>query len=285
MAATGEELTSVSYISHHLTNLVFGRFEDGTWGLAHSAEDIAEMGFMAFHIDSLGWSFGLGVIFLLMFWLVARKATAGIPGGVQNAIEMLVDFIDDITRSIFPYKNDMVAPMALTIFVWVFLMNLMDLVPVDWVPELFVLMGVDYMKIVPTTDVNITISMALCVFLLVIFYSVKQKGLGGFIGELAFHPFPKFLAPINFVLETVTLISKPVSLGLRLFGNLYAGEMIFILICLMYSSWVTVVFGGFLQWAWAVFHILIIVLQAFIFAVLTIVYLSQAYQTDEEHDH
>ena len=282
MAAAGE-LTRDSYISHHLTNLVFGRFEDGTWGFAANAQEIAAMGFMSFNVDSLGWSIGLGLIFLIVFWLIARKATAGVPSGAQNAVEMIVDFIDDTTRSIFPYQNPIVAPMALTIFVWVLLMNLMDLVPVDWVPTLFTLMGVEYMKIVPTTDVNITMSMAFCVFLLILFYSVKEKGLGGFIGELAFHPFPKFLAPVNLILETVTLVAKPVSLGLRLFGNLYAGEMIFILICLMYSGIVTAIFGGFLQWAWAVFHVLIIVLQAFIFAVLTVVYLSQAYDTGEEH--
>ncbi|MCY4655368.1 MAG: F0F1 ATP synthase subunit A [Gammaproteobacteria bacterium] len=282
MAAAGE-LTSNYYISHHLTNLVYGRFSDGTWGLAHSAEDIAEMGFMAFHIDSIGWSIGLGLLFLLTFWMVARRATSGIPKGLQNAVEMIVDYIDDMVRSVFPYQNKLMAPMALTIFVWVFLMNLMDLVPVDWVPALFALMGVEYMKIVPTTDVNITISMAMCVFILIIFYSIKIKGIGGFLGELAFHPFPKFLAPINLVLETVTLIAKPISLGLRLFGNLYAGEMIFILICLMYSSFVTIVFGGILQWAWAVFHVLIIILQAFIFAILSVVYIAQAHDTGEDH--
>ena len=281
--ASGGELTPEGYIAHHLTNLVWGKFPDGTWGLAHSAEEVASMGFWSIQLDSLGWSIGLGILFLSIFWGVARKATAGVPGGLQNAIEMIVDFIDDTAKSIFTYKNDMISPLALTIFVWVLLMNLMDLVPVDWVPELFKLMGVEYMKIVPTTDVNITMSMALSVFALVLFYSVKQKGIGGFIGELAFHPFPKFLAPINLILEGVTLISKPISLGLRLFGNLYAGEMIFILICLMYSSFVFVWFGGLLQWAWAVFHVLIIVLQAFIFAVLTVVYLAQAYDTGEEH--
>jgi F-type H+-transporting ATPase subunit a len=199
-------------------------------------------------------------------------------------VEAIVDFIDDTTRSIFTYKNDLVAPMALTIFVWVWLMNLMDLIPVDWIPGLASAMGIHYMKIVPSTDPNITMAMALSVFVLIIFYSIKCKGLGGFLGELAFHPFPKIAAPVNFVLEGVTLIAKPLSLGLRLFGNMYAGEMIFILIALMFTGGLVFgVFGGVLQWGWAVFHVLIITLQAFIFAVLTVVYLAQAHDVESEH--
>ncbi|MCE2437214.1 MAG: F0F1 ATP synthase subunit A, partial [Pseudomonadales bacterium] len=173
----------------------------------------------------------------------------------------------------------------LTVFVWVFLMILMDLVPVDWIPYTAALLGVDYMKIVPTTDVNITMGMALAVFGMVLFFSLRQKGIGGFIAELAFQPLPKFLAPVNLVLESITLIAKPVSLGLRLFGNLFAGEMIFVLICLMYGGgvWAFYLFGGALQWAWAMFHVLVIALQAFIFAVLTIVYVTQAYDTHGDH--
>ena len=205
------------------------------------------------------------------------------PGKLQNAVEMLVDFIDDTVSSIFNHRNDLIAPLALTIFVWVFLMNLMDLVPVDWIPQLAHALGVPYMKVVPTTDPNVTMGMALTVFALILFYSIRQKGPVGFLKELAFHPFPKILAPVNFILEGVTLLAKPLSLGLRLFGNLYAGEMIFILIALMYSGWMIGIFGGVLQWAWAVFHVLIIILQAFIFAVLTVVYLAQAYDVEEEH--
>jgi F-type H+-transporting ATPase subunit a len=197
---------------------------------------------------------------------------------------MIVDFVDDNVRSIFTYSNSMVAPLALTVFVWVFLMNLMDLVPVDWVPSLAYAAGIEYMKIVPTTDPNITLGMALAVFILIIFFSIVRKGLGGFLGELMFHPFPKIFAPVNLILEGVTLIAKPISLGLRLFGNLYAGEMIFILIALMYTGGLIMgIFGGVLQWAWAVFHVLIITLQAGIFAVLSVVYLAQAHDVESEH--
>ena len=197
---------------------------------------------------------------------------------------MIVEFIDDTVKGVFTYNNPLIAPMALTVFVWVFFMNLMDLIPVDWIPELAMLMGIGHMKVVPSTDPNITMSMAVSIFILMVYYSIKCKGLGGFFGELAFHPFPKFLAPLNLILELPTLIAKPLSLGLRLFGNLYAGEMIFILIALMYPAGLALgLFGGVLQWGWAVFHVLIIFLQAFIFTVLTVVYLAQAHEVGDEH--
>ena len=274
--------TSAEYIQHHLTNLTYGQHPDGTWGFAHSAEEAASMGFMSINVDSMGWSIGLALVFLGLFRMAASTATAGVPGAWQNFVEMIVDFIDTTTNEIFQYKNDLIAPLALTIFVWVFLMNLMDLVPVDWIPELAKLLGVSHMKIVPSTDPNITMAMALSVFVLILYYSIKCKGGIGFLKELSFHPFPPILAPINFILEGVTLIAKPLSLGLRLFGNMYAGEMIFVLIALMFGAGaVYFVFGGVLQWAWAMFHVLIITLQAFIFAVLTIVYLAQAHDVDE----
>jgi F-type H+-transporting ATPase subunit a len=272
------------YIQHHLTNLTFGQLPDGSWGLAHSAEEAAAMGFNAIHVDSMFWSVFTGLVFFFTFYAAARKATSGVPGGLQNFVEMIVDFIDDTTRSIFSYSNSLIAPMALTIFVWVWLMNFMDLIPVDWIPGIAGWLGIHHMKVVPSTDPNVTMSMAISVFALIIFYSIKQKGLGGFLGELAFHPFPKAFFPINFVLEFVTLIAKPLSLGLRLFGNMYAGEMIFVLIALMFTA--GVVFGplgAVLQWGWAMFHVLIITLQAFIFAVLTVVYLAQAHEVEEEH--
>ena len=271
------------YIKHHLTNLTFGQKADGTWGIAEDAEEIAEMGFWAINVDSMFWSLALGVLFCTVFRVVAKRATSGVPKGTQNAIEMIVDFIDDTTSSIFQHRNTLIAPMALTIFVWVFLMNLMDLVPVDWIPKAAELSGIPYMKVVASTDPNVTLGMAFAVFLLIIFFSIKEKGLGGFLKELLCHPFPWYLAPVNLILEGVTLIAKPVSLGLRLFGNLYAGEMIFILIALMYGTFLIGVFGGVLQWAWAVFHVLIITLQAFIFAVLTVVYMAQAHDVEEDH--
>ncbi|MEQ8858259.1 MAG: F0F1 ATP synthase subunit A [Pseudomonadales bacterium] len=281
--ASGTE-TSGEYIKHHLTNLVYGELPDGSWGFAHNAEEVANMGFWSINVDSMAWSIGLGILFVAIFRTAARKATAGIPAGLQNFVEMVVEFVDDNVRSIFTYKNDMVAPLGLTIFVWVFLMNLMDLVPVDWIPGLAAAAGIHYMKIVPTTDPNITLGMALAVFVLVIYFSIARKGLGGFLGELLFHPFPKFAAPVNFILEGVTLLAKPISLGLRLFGNMYAGEMIFILIALMYTGgFVMGLFGGVLQWGWAMFHVLIITLQAGIFAVLSVVYLAQAHDVESEH--
>ena len=213
--------------------------------------------------------------------IAAAKATSGVPGKWQNFVEMVIEFIDNNVRGTFTAKNDLVAPIALTLFVWILLMNFMDLVPVDWIPWTATQIGIPYMKVVPTTDPNATFGMAVAVFVLMIYYSIKEKGLGGFVGELAFQPFPKWMFPVNLLLEGVSLISKPVSLSLRLFGNLYAGEMIFILIALLYSGGLMWgVLGGALQWAWAVFHILIVLLQAFIFMILTVVYLDMAHQAD-----
>lgn len=274
-----ENPTSSEYIQHHLQNLTLGVKADGSIGIAHGAAEAKAMGFWAIHLDTMFWSIGLGALFLFFFYKAASKATSGVPSGWQNFVEMIIQFIDDNVRGTFTAKNDLVAPIALTLFVWVLLMNFMDLVPVDWIPLLATKLGIPYMKVVPTTDPNATFGLALAVFVLMIYYSIKEKGAGGFFGELAFQPFPKWMFPVNLLLEGVSLISKPVSLALRLFGNLYAGEMIFILIALLYSgglAWGLV--GGGLQWAWAVFHILIVLLQAFIFMILTIVYLDMAHQ-------
>ena len=271
--------TSANYIEHHLTNLTYGQHADGHWGFAHSAGEAAEMGFWAINVDSLLFSIGLGVLFLWSFRKAAKTATADTPGAWQNFVEWVVEFIDESVRGSFSGKNPLVAPLALTIFIWIFMINAMDLIAVDWLPWLAGLMGVGHLKVVPSTDPNVTFGMSLTVFALVLYYSVKMKGLGGFLGELAFQPFPKWLAPINLLLEGVTLISKPLSLSLRLFGNMYAGEMIFILIALMYGGGIAMgALGGLLQRGWAIFHILIITLQAFIFMTLTIVYLDMASQ-------
>ncbi len=274
-----EQLTSSEYIKHHLQNLTFGQHPDGTWGIAHGAAEAKEMGFWAFHLDTLGWSFFLGLAFIWLFRKAAKTASTGVPSGVQNFAEWIVEFIDTSVRGSFSAKNDVVAPLALTIFVWIFLMNFMDLIAIDFLPHLAQMIGIPYMKVVPSTDPNSTFGMALSVFVLVLFYSIKIKGFGGFFGELAFQPFPKWLFPVNLVLEGVGLIAKPISLALRLFGNMYAGEMIFILIAIMYGAgWMMGTFAGFLQLGWAIFHILIITLQAFIFMTLTIVYLDMAHQ-------
>ena len=274
----GEVESSSAYIKHHLQNLTFGNHPEHGWGIAHGAEEAREMGFWAIHLDSMFWSIVLGALFLWLFRHVAKKISSGEPGGLQNFIEWVVDFIQENVQSSFSGKNDLVAPLALTLFVWILLMNFMDLVPVDWIPHLATLMGIPYMKVVPTNDPNITFSLALSVFVLMIYYSIKIKGLGGFVGELTLQPFGKWMLPVNLFLETIALVAKPLSHSLRLFGNLYAGEMIFILIALLFGAgWSLAIAGGILQWAWAVFHVLIVLLQAFIFMVLTIVYLDMAH--------
>ncbi|HEY1027390.1 MAG TPA: F0F1 ATP synthase subunit A [Pseudomonas sp.] len=281
--------TASGYIQHHLTNLTYGQHPVNGWSFAHTAQEAKEMGFWAFHVDTLAVSVVLGLIFILLFRLAARKATSDQPGGLQNFVEVLVEFVDGSVKDTFHGRNPLIAPLALTIFVWVFLMNFMDLIPVDWLPMLAATIAGDphlYFRVVPTTDPNATLGLALSVFALILFYSIKVKGIGGFLGELTLHPFSSkniavkiLLIPVNFLLEFVTLIAKPVSLALRLFGNLYAGELIFILIAIMYSGGLLLGgLGGVLQLAWAIFHILIIVLQAFIFMMLTIVYLSMAHE-------
>ncbi len=274
-----ETLTSAEYIHHHLQNLTFGQHPDGSWGIAHGFEEAKAMGFWALHLDTMGFSIALGVLFLYFFRKAARQATADVPGGLQNFVEWIVEFVEDSVRGSFSGKNALVAPLALTIFIWIFLMNFMDLIAVDFFPQLAHLIGIPYLRVVPTADPNATFGMAFGVFFLILYYSIKIKGVGGFAGELAFQPFGKLGAPINLLLEGVNLVSKPLSLSLRLFGNMYAGEMIFILIALMYSAgWMLGAFGGLLQIGWAIFHILIITLQAFIFMTLTIVYLDMAHQ-------
>lgn len=281
MASENGELTGAGYIKHHLTNLTYGQYPDGTWGFAHSAADAKSMGFMAIHVDSMLWSIALGLVFLLLFRSVAKSFSADKPSKLQVSVESVFQFAQDSKNSSFtPHaKNDYIAPLALTVFVWVLFMNIMDIVPIDWLPELFVLMGVDYMKVVPTTDPNITLGMAFSVFIMIVYYSVKVKGLGGFFKELAFQPFGPKLLPFNLLLETVALLAKPLSLGLRLFGNLYAAELIFILIAMTFSAGIGIgLLGGVAQMGWAIFHILVIPLQAYIFMMLTIVYLSQAHE-------
>lgn len=274
-----ETLTSSEYIKHHLQNLTFGRKADGTLGIAQSPAEAKEMGFWAINVDTMGFSLGLGLLFLFFFAKAAKRASAGVPGGIQNFVEWIIDFIDASVRGSFSGKNPWIGPLALTIFVWILLMNLMDLIPIDLLPFVAHEAGAPYFKVVPTTDPNATFGMATAVFLMIIYYSIKSKGAGGFARELTMQPFGKWGMPANIFLEGVNLIAKPVSLALRLFGNLYAGEMIFILIALMYGAGLVLgTFAGVLQLAWAIFHILIVVLQAFIFMTLTIVYLDMAHQ-------
>lgn len=280
-----EALTTGAYIKHHLTNLTFGKLPDSGWGFAHSMDEAAKMGFWSINVDTMLWSIGLGCLFAWFFKKVADQVTAGVPGMAQNFAEWVVEFIDGSVRGSFTGRNPLVAPLALTIFSWIFLMNLMDLVPVDLIPWFATLTGVHFMKVVPSTDPNATFGMSIGVFLLVVYYSIKIKGVGGFVGELTLQPFAAknpliqaLFVPVNLVLEGIGLLAKPISLSLRLFGNMYAGEMIFILIAIMYSVNATMgIFGGVLQLGWAIFHILIVTLQAFIFMTLTIVYLDMAH--------
>jgi F-type H+-transporting ATPase subunit a len=345
MSSGSEAPTSGEYIQHHLQNLTFGQHADGSWGIAHGAEEAAAMGFWAFHVDTLLWSLLLGFSFFFIFRNVAKKANSGVPSRFQAIIESIVEFVDNSVKDAFHGTSRLIAPLALTLFVWIFFMNLMDLIPVDWLPFVAGSAGVSYQKVVPTTDVNATMGMAIAVFVLILIYSIRYKGVKGFLAELVFNPLnpkqlgmPKVFWPLvmafNFILEIVSLLAKPVSLGLRLFGNMYAGELIFILIALIFTAgsgfvgaglssifgehipawfwilasvamfmtlWLNLkgkmdnkktlwlilaqmflvgglafVGGQLIHFGWAVFHILIITLQAFIFMMLTIVYLSMA---------
>lgn len=247
--------TSTEYIVHHLTNLKVGT------------------GFWSLHLDTLAISGLMGMLVFGLMWRVARSATAGVPGPLQNFIEMTVNMIDAQVRDTFHGKSELITPLAITIFVWVFAMNAMDLIPVDFLPSLLALFGVHYLKSVPTTDPNATFAMSITVFLLMMFYNLKIKGFGGYTREVLTVPFGKWLFPINIMFRIIEDLAKPVSLALRLFGNMYAGEMVFILIALL----------GFAQpllaVPWAIFHILIITLQAFVFMMLTIVYMAMAHES------
>ncbi|MEM7541056.1 MAG: F0F1 ATP synthase subunit A [Pseudomonadota bacterium] len=271
--------TPAEYIAHHIQNLTYGQRADGEWGVAHGAAEATQMGFMAINLDTMFWSVVLGVLFCWLFRSVAVSASVHNPRKWQLFIEMIVEMVAGSVKSAFTAKNALIAPLALTIFVWIFLMNLMDLVPVDYIPEGSKRLGIEYMKVVPTTDVNATFGMSLSVFALMIFYGIKIKGLGGFLSELAFHPFGKWLLPVNLALELVSLIAKPLSLSLRLFGNMFAGELIFVLIAGLLPFWAQFVVSV----PWAIFHILVITLQAYIFMMLTIVYLNQSHETHDSH--
>jgi F-type H+-transporting ATPase subunit a len=276
MASEGGTRTTGEYITHHLQNLQVCK-SDGAWVWNECAGNP-----MAVNVDSMFFSVLLGVVFVWLFGSAAKKASAGKPGKLQAFVELVVDLVDSSVRDTFHGKSKLIAPLALTIFVWVFLMNLMDLIPVDWLPYVAEnYLHIPYLKVVPTTDVNITFGMSIAVFVLVIAYTIMNKGVGGFISELTLHPVAPptkgiaivaapFIIAFNFILELVALLAKPLSLSLRLFGNMFAGELIFILIALL-GIWQLP-----LHFVWAVFHVLIVTLQAYIFMMLTVVYLSLA---------
>ena len=278
MAAEGGHgpQSSGDYITHHLQNLQVCKNEAGDWVWNECAGNI-----WAINVDSMFWSIFLGLTFALLFWSVARKSSTDKPTKFQAAIEIVVEMVDSSVKDTFHGKSRLIAPLALTVFVWVFFMNLMDLIPVDWIPMASAAIGIPYMKVVPTTDVNVTFGMSIAVFVLILIYTHMAKGPFALVKDLMLHPIqPSFKGPaiiaapfimaFNFILEVVALVAKPVSLSLRLFGNMFAGELIFILIALI--GW----FQLPLHFGWAVFHVLIVTLQAFIFMMLTIVYLSLA---------
>ena len=274
--------SSSEYIQHHLTNLTVCR-KDGDW-----VWNDCKGNFWAVNVDSMGISIVLGLVFCTLFYRVAKKATTGRPGRLQAGLEWVVDFVDSSVRGMYHGKSKLIAPLSLTILAWIFLMNLLDLIPVDIVPLATGAVGVPYFKSVPTTDVNVTFGMSISVFLLTLFYSFKMKGPLGFAKEFLMHPIAPptkgvllVVAPVimalNLVLELPGFLARPLSLSLRLWGNMYAGELIFILIALLGLYQLP------LHFMWAVFHILVIALQAYIFMMLTIVYLSQANDTAEAH--
>ncbi len=280
--AAEQALTANEYIRHHLTFLSSG-----------TPKGVVD--FSIINLDSVFFSVLLAVLFGGAFYLAGRKATSGVPGKFQNFVELVVEFVDTQVKDSFHGTNKLIAPLALTIFCWVFLFNAMDVLPVDLLPDLARSVGIEHLKIVPSTDLNVTFAMSLTVFALIIYYSIKMKGLGGFLGELTLQPFSSknpivkaLLVPANLVLEIVPLLARPISLSLRLYGNLFAGEMIFMLLAALslqgyaelsgIAGWLAVLAQFVFGLAWAIFHLLVITLQAFIFMVLTVVYLGMAHE-------
>ena len=250
------KLTSATYIEHHLQN----------WQVGSST------GFFSLNLDTFCISLVIGILFLTFFYGVARRAHSGVPEGLQNFVEFVVEAVDNTVKDVFHGKSALIGPLSLTIFIWVFLMSLMDLIPVDLLPRAMESVGVQHFRAVPTADLNQTFALSLSVFFLIFFYSIKIKGWRGFGKEIFTHPFGPWLFPVNFVFRLIEDFSKPFSLAFRLYGNLFAGELIFILIAALIPWWLQWLPGGI----WAIFHILIITLQAFIFMILTIIYLSMA---------
>lgn len=249
------------YVQHHLNHLLLNLH---TFTLGNG-------GFWTLNLDTTLISLALGLIFFIIFRCVAVRMSTGVPGKLQNFIEIIFEFVDKAVKESFHGASDLIAPLALTIFIWIFLMNLMDLLPVDLLPNSLKLLGLPYFRSVATADPNATFGMSLAVFVLMIYYNFKIKGVGGFIKETCTYPFGKYALPLNIIQRGIEDGVKPISLSLRLFGNLFAGELIFILIGLLpwWAQWIP----GSL---WAVLHILIILVQSFVFMMLTIVYLSMA---------
>jgi len=280
MAAAGQAPTSGEYVQHHLVHL-------------QNKTQVGPVDFSVVNFDSIFFSTTLGLLTVFVLWLAARKASAGVPGRFQAAVEVLVEMVENQAKGIVhnAHSRKLVAPLALTVFIWIFLMNFMDLLPVDLIPQIWHVAGPamglpDYMRVVPTADLSITMGLSVGVLLVCLFYNVKIKGLGGWIHELFTAPFGSHfvLWPVNFAMQLIEFVAKTVSHGMRLFGNLYAGELIFILIALMGGAWslsatgIGLAIGHIIAGSvWAIFHILIITLQAFIFMMLALIYVGQAH--------
>jgi F-type H+-transporting ATPase subunit a len=268
-AATGKELTAGDYIIHHLHHLQVGK------------------GFWTFNLDSIFWSLLVGVVGSWVLYSVAKSVKSGVPGRMQAAVEFLVEMVDTQAKGIVhnAESRKLVAPLALTVFIWILLMNAMDFLPVDLLPKAGEAVGLHYMRVVPTADLSVTMALSITVLLICIYYNLKIKGASGWIHELFSAPFGAkwYLAPANFMMQIIEFIAKTVSHGMRLFGNMYAGELIFMLIALMGGAFFTSVgiplaIGHVIAGSvWAIFHILIVVLQAFVFMMLTLVYIGQAH--------
>lgn len=261
-AEGGLPTNATEFIHHHLTYL--------SWQFGDSP-------FWTVHLDTLFFSVVLGLLFFAVFRMAAVRATSGVPGKLQCACEMILEFVDTQVKDSFHAEDKIIAPMALTIFCWVFLFNFMDLIPVDFLPHVAYLMGIPYLKVVPSIDLNTNFALSLSVLFMMYVYGIKSKGVGGFIKELLTQPFGPYMMPFNIIMRFVEDFAKPFSLALRLYGNMYVGELIFILIALLpwYAQWPA-------SLPWALFHIFVITLQAFIFMMLSIIYLSLAY---EGHGH
>lgn len=255
VVASDTKLTSAEYIEHHLQ----------FWQSKGAA----------FNLDTLSISIVLGILSLTFFYCVARKAHSGVPSGLQNFVEWAVELVDNTVKEVFHGKSALIGPLSLTIFMWVFLMSFMDLIPVDLLPRAAESMGAPYFRAVPTADLNQTFALSISVFFLIFFYSIKMKGWRGFTKEVFTKPFGIWFFPVNIIFRVIEDFSKPFSLAFRLYGNLFAGELIFVLIAALLPWWFQWIPGSI----WAIFHILIITLQAFIFMILTIIYLSMASET------
>jgi F-type H+-transporting ATPase subunit a len=271
--ASGKELNATDYISHHLTFF---------------SKPVGEGAFWSLNVDSLVMAAFAGVVGLGFLWWVVRGATPGVPNKRQAFVELAFEFITDQAKSIFHHGdlNKFVAPTALTVFVWVLLMNSLDFLPVDIFAWLFGLVGLHEWRLVPTADINTTFALALTVWLIMIYFNIAVKGLGGWLHELTCAPFgikPLWAAPLlivfNLLFNFIEYVSKPLSHSLRLFGNMYAGEIIFLLLWLLAAtSLAGTIFATILGLGWAIFHILIVILQAFIFMMLTVVYIALAHE-------